>query len=348
MPTVFSNMDIETLKLMDHLSLNKQINDEINRRERIGAKTNLVLAQNELNSINSRLNKATKEQAESPSAQKAAVIQKIQEEKKIAEEELKVAQKRVDDILNIQKEAKEKAKPKELKIVSLRSNIDTLKSEITELKSLVEKEQEENNGWSPNAWLLDAKQHQLSKKEKELKALQGSGVSKKVETKTDKAYWTKQKDDATKALESIASAQKKQMDAGKFKGIDSAVITSYKENIKKLKEAETELKVYDSFSKQDDKAQKLHEEQEKYAILLDKQKLESQRQTEDLENQIAQSRIDAMVSGESKVRAQRELDNQKEIQVLKRQKEDYIRAVIRAEKDKYDAQEELNAKKDKS
>ena len=173
-------------------------------------------------------------------------------------------------------------------------------------------------------------------------------VSKKVETKTDKAYWTKQKDDATKALESIASAQKKQMDAGKFKGIDSAVITSYKENIKKLKEAETELKVYDSFSKQDDKAQKLHEEQEKYAILLDKQKLESQRQTEDLENQIAQSRIDAMVSGESKVRAQRELDNQKEIQVLKRQKEDYIRAVIRAEKDKYDAQEELNAKKDKS
>ena len=67
-----------------------------------------------------------------------------------------------------------------------------------------------------------------------------------------------------------------------------------------------------------------------------------------MENQIAQSRIDAMVSGESKVRAQRELDNQKEIRVLKRQKEDYIRAVIRAEKDKYDSQEELNAKKDKS
>ncbi len=76
MPTVFSNMDIETLKLMDHLSLNKQINNEINRRERIGAKTNLVLAQNKLNSINSRLDKTSKEQAESPSGQKAAVIQK--------------------------------------------------------------------------------------------------------------------------------------------------------------------------------------------------------------------------------------------------------------------------------
>lgn len=77
MPTVFSNMDIETLKLMDHLSLNKQINNEINRRERIGAKTNLVLAQNKLNSINSRLDKTSKEQAESPSGQKAAVIQKF-------------------------------------------------------------------------------------------------------------------------------------------------------------------------------------------------------------------------------------------------------------------------------
>lgn len=203
------------------------------------------------------------------------------------------------------------------------------KNEAAESARLAKEEVEKINE-------IQKKAKEEQKKEEEKAAIQ------------NKAFWTKQKDDATKALESIASAQKKQMDAGKFKGIDSAVITSYKENIKKLKEAETELKVYDSFSKQDDKAQKLHEEQEKYAILLDKQKLESQRQTEDLENQIAQSRIDAMVSGESKVRAQRELDNQKEIQVLKRQKEDYIRAVIRAEKDKYDAQEELNAKKDKS
>ena len=337
MPTVFSNMDIETLKLMDHLSLNKQINDEINRRERIGAKTNLVLAQNELNSINSRLNKATKEQAESPSAQKAAVIQKIQEEKKIAEEELKVAQKRVDDILNIQKEAKEKAKPKELKIVSLRSNIDTLKSEITELKSLVEKEQEENNGWSPNAWLLDAKQHQLSKKEKELKALQGSGVSKKVETKTDKAYWTKQKDDATKALDSIASSQKKLMDAGNFKGIDSAVVKSYKENAKKLKEAEKELEVYDSSSKRDDKGKKLREEQKKYKLLLDKQNREQQRMQEDSANELEQLEINKLKESSEKVLKQRELNHRLELQAIEREAEDKKLKVIQDARSAFDA-----------
>ena len=337
MPTVFSNMDIETLKLMDHLSLNKQINDEINRRERIGAKTNLVLAQNELNSINSRLNKATKEQAESPSAKKAAVIQKIQEEKKIAEEELKVAQKRVDDILNIQKEAKEKAKPKELKIVSLRSNIDTLKSEITELKSLVEKEQEENNGWSPNAWLLDAKQHQLSKKEKELKALQGSGVSKKVETKTDKAYWTKQKDDATKALDSIASSQKKLMDAGNFKGIDSAVVKSYKENAKKLKEAEKELEVYDSSSKRDDKGKKLREEQKKYKLLLDKQNREQQRMQEDSANELEQLEINKLKESSEKVLKQRELNHRLELQAIEREAEDKKLKVIQDARSAFDA-----------
>lgn len=340
MPTVFSNMDIETLKLMDHLSLNKQINDEINRRERIGAKTNLVLAQNELNSINSRFNKATKEQAESPSAQKAAVIQKIQEEKKIAEEELKVAQKRVDDILNIQKEAKEKAKPKELKIVSLRSNIDTLKSEITELKSLVEKEQEENNGWSPNAWLLDAKQHQLSKKEKELKALLPGKSDNKKTTTQDKAFWTKQKDDATKALDSIASAQKKLMDAGNFKGIDSAVVKSYKENAKKLKEAEKELEVYDSSSKQDDKAQKLREEQEKYKLLLDKQGREQQRMKEDSANELEQLEINKLKESSEKVLKQRELNHKLELQAIEREAEGKKLKVIEDARSAFEANPE--------
>ena len=274
MPNIFKNMDIEKLKLMDILSLNKMIAEEVQRRARIGAQTKLIMAQRNYNSIQSLIAEDSKRGTYSGQYDIQLGRAKI---------EVDAAQKVVDNIAKIQKQAKEE-----------------------------------------------------DKKENKKAKIQ------------NKAFWTKQKDDATKALDSIASAQKKLMDAGNFKGIDATVVTAYKENIKKLKEAEKELKVYDSFSKQDDKAQKLHEEQEKYAILLDKQKLESQRQTEDLENQIAQSRIDVMVSGESKVRAQRELDNQKEIQVLKRQKEDYIRAVIRAEKDKYDAQEELNAKKDKS
>ena len=66
-----------------------------------------------------------------------------------------------------------------------------------------------------------------------------------------------------------------------------------------------------------------------------------------MENQAVQSRIDAMADGEAKIIAQRELDNKKEIQALKRQKEDYIRAEIEYQKKIFDEQEELNAKRSK-
>lgn len=138
----------------------------------------------------------------------------------------------------------------------------------------------------------------------------------------NKAFWTKQKDDATKALESIASAQKKQMDAGKFKGIDSAVITSYKENIKKLKEAEKELKVYDSSSKQDDQAHKLREEQEKYKLLLDKQNREQQRMKEDSANELEQLEINKLKESSEKVLRQRKLNHNLELQAIEREAED--------------------------
>ena len=154
-------------------------------------------------------------------------------------------------------------------------------------------------------------------------------VQKKKEAATqNKAFWTKQKDDATKALDSIASAQKKLMDAGNFKGIDATVVTAYKENIKKLKEAEKELKVYDSFSKQDDKAQKLREEQEKYKLLLEKQKFDQERMKEDSANELEQIEINKLKESSEKVLRQRALNHRLELQAIKRETEDKKRKVI--------------------
>lgn len=144
----------------------------------------------------------------------------------------------------------------------------------------------------------------------------------------NKAFWTKQKEDATKALESVASAQKKQMDAGKFKGIDSAVVKSYKENVKKLKEAEKELKVYDSSSKQDDQAHKLREEQEKYKLLLDKQSREQQRMKEDSANELEQLEINKLKESSEKVLRQRKLNHKLELQAIEREADDKKLKVI--------------------
>lgn len=153
----------------------------------------------------------------------------------------------------------------------------------------------------------------------------------------NKAFWTKQKENATKALESIASAQKKQMDAGKFKGIDSAVVKSYKENVKKLKEAEKELKVYDSSSKKDDQAKKLREEQEKYKLLLDKQNREQQRMKEDSANQLEQLEINKLKESSEKVLKQRELNHKLELQAIDREAEDKKLKVIEDARSAFDA-----------
>lgn len=81
--------------------------------------------------------------------------------------------------------------------------------------------------------------------------------------------------------------------------------------------------------------------------LESKYALERRRQAEDLEFQIAQARISAMNDGYQKAKAQRDLDNKKEIQDLQRQKEDAIRAEIDAQKKVFDEQEKLKAKQNK-
>lgn len=86
---------------------------------------------------------------------------------------------------------------------------------------------------------------------------------------------------------------------------------------------------------------------EKILSLETKYAIERQRQQQDLDNQLEQSRIDSLQDGYEKEQAQRELNNKKEIQALERQKEDYIRAYIQGQKEIFDAQEKLKAKQTK-
>ena len=98
---------------------------------------------------------------------------------------------------------------------------------------------------------------------------------------------------------------------------------------------------------QESAAEKLRKEQEKITELERQQSLERQRQQQDLENQAAQAKINAMTDGYEKEKAQRDLNNKIEIQNVKRQKEDYIRAEIQAQKEIFDAKEDLKSKQSK-
>lgn len=122
---------------------------------------------------------------------------------------------------------------------------------------------------------------------------------------------------------------------------------SYQKSSQSLEKLVTVAGLGGKYEDPDKNYNSILDQQKKIANLLDKQAIERRRKEEDLENQAIQSRIDTMTEGEAKIRAQRELDNKKEIQDLERQREDYIRTEIEYQKKLFDAQEELNAKKSK-
>lgn len=245
LPEVFKNMDIEKIKLMDLLSLLKQINKAADRREIVGAKTGVVLAQKEVDKINALI---------AADSKRGTYSGQYEIQLSDAKSKLEAAKKVVADIEKIQTEAnKQKGKD-----------------------------------------------------------------DKKVVIK-NKEFWTNRKKEAETALNSIASSQKKLLDAGKFKGIDDAVVNSYKDNVRKLKEAEKELKVYDSFSKQGSQAQKEAAKQLKQQEQLAEQLLSIRRKNQ-------QDEINLMEDGTEKKLAQIDLDYQKELDAIDKQRKEWEKA----------------------
>lgn len=261
MPEVFSNMDIEKLKLIDILSLNKQIREELNRRERVVAKTNVVLAQKKYDVLSRRY----QESVNAGNMQAAAFDKKRMDEAFI---ELESAKKVVAEIEDIQAKAKK------------------------------------NN---------------------------------KADVVQNKEYWENKKKEAETARNALDVSKNNSEEWNKY--------------TKQIQEAQKQIDKYSSSTKQESATEKLRKQQEgirsqndKISEIERKQAIQRKRQAEDMEMEISQSEIDAMTEGAEKKRMQRELDNRKEIQSLERQKEDMIQAVIQAEKEIFDAQEELKAK----
>ena len=93
--------------------------------------------------------------------------------------------------------------------------------------------------------------------------------------------------------------------------------------------------------KQESAAEKLRKEQEKYKVLLDKQALEQQRSAEDLQMKVDEARIKAMDEGSAKTIAEMELNFEKEMQTIDRQKEDALRKKIEDARTAWDANPEI-------
>lgn len=133
-------------------------------------------------------------------------------------------------------------------------------------------------------------------------------------------YWQQQVQIADVALKQIDSKQKALLDNAVKDpkkdlyglGIDKYIVDSYKQAIKLKTEAEKELKVYDSSSKQENQADKLRKEQER----LNEQLFSLRRKNQ-------QDEINLMEDGTERKLKQIDLDYQRELDAIKKQRKEW-------------------------
>lgn len=170
---------------------------------------------------------------------------------------------------------------------------------------------------------LVAKYAQFS--ENERKTLESIGI-KATETMID---------GSVEAIEAIISvkqqALKKVSDPTEYKRIEA-----------EIRAEQMKLEAITGKSAKSDNS--IMDQQNRIQDLLYKNVLDRIKTEVDLENQVDEARIKAMKDGFEKTEAQREFDNKKELQGIQRQKEEYIRSYTQAQKEIFDAQEELKAR----
>lgn len=330
-PKIFAQYDIETIKLTEILNLKQQIAEEDTRRASEKEKDNYEAA-----------NKAVIEYSNSLSAKQVLGGKVTQQELN----KLKELETYRDQFL-----VKRGKGISEQFISSLKDvDISEFDRYISELENKIKGQGE--NGKIKLQLPIDVK-GSLSDEAiyvvKDIKTLIDTAKSTKQTRIEDEKNKTTYREDLAIAKADWEKAKKGYEALLKDQKATSEQVKNARDDMQAKEKAYKDLGgVTSSFStKQDKQTDNLRQEQEKYKLLVSKQELERIRTSEDLENQVSQSKIDAMSSGFEKEQAQRELNNKKEIQSLQRQKEDYIRTYVQAQKELFDTWEELNAKQKK-
>lgn len=166
---------------------------------------------------------------------------------------------------------------------------------------------------------------------KDIKTLIDTAKSVKQTRIDSEKNKTTYKQDYEKAKKDWDDAKKKLSEIEK----DKSKFTS-KQYEEAKKRAETTEKAYknlggitgSSLTKQDNQTEKLRKQTNKYNALLDKQSLEQQRSAEDLQMEVDEARIKAMDEGSAKTIAEMELNFEKEMQAIDRQKKDALRKKV--------------------
>lgn len=321
-PKIFEQYDIEKLKLEDILKLKQKINEEDSRRSVQGRRDDYnALKQTIANQrrylqlfdnldLRKNMSDSDKEIWKMFSGNQSYVQVREQMEKN--SELLKKYQK---DMLDDN-------------ISAYKSNLKNYSKEKLEAElKLAQSSASKRNGFVVNGMMVKG-----GDLESVISSINGALAKKKSPTTYKEDYEKAKKDweDAKKKLSEI------EKDKSKF-------TSKQYEEAKKRKE--TTEKAYkdlggitgNALSKQENQAEKLRKEQEKLRALQEKQSKDAIRQVKDLELEATQSKINAMDEGSEKTITQMRLDHEKEIETLKRNREDYLQKKIDAERSLFES-----------
>jgi tape measure domain-containing protein len=312
-PKIFEQYDIEKLKLEDILKLKQKINEEDSRRSVQGRRDDYnALKQTIVNQrrylqlfdnsdLRKNMSDSDKEIWKLFSGNQSYVQVREQMEKN--SELLKKYQK---DMLDDN-------------ISAYKSNLKNYSKEKLEAElKLAQSSASKRNGFVVNGMMVKG-----GDLESVISSINGALAKKKSPTTYKQDYEKAKKDwdDAKKKLSEI------EKDKSKF---------TSKQYEEAKKRAETTEKAYknlggitgSSLTKQDNQTEKLRKQTDKYNALLDKQSLEQQRSAEDLQMEVDEARIKAMDEGSAKIIAEMELNFEKEMQAIDRQKKDALRKKV--------------------
>ena len=312
-PKIFEQYDIEKLKLEDILKLKQKINEEDSRRSVQGRRDDYnALKQTIANQrrylqlfdnsdLRKNMSDSDKEIWKLFSGNQSYVQVREQMEKN--SELLKKYQK---DMLDDN-------------ISAYKSNLKNYSKEKLEAElKLAQSSASKRNGFVVNGMMVKG-----GDLESIISSINGALAKKKSPTTYKQDYEKAKKDwdDAKKKLSEI------EKDKSKFTS------KQYEEAKKRVETTEKAYKnlggiTGSSLTKQDNQTEKLRKQTDKYNALLDKQSLEQQRSAEDLQMEVDEARIKAMDEGSAKTIAEMELNFEKEMQAIDRQKKDALRKKV--------------------
>lgn len=321
-PKIFEQYDIEKLKLENILKLKQKINEEDSRRSVQGRR-------DDYNALNQTIANQRRylQLFDNPDLRKNmsdsdAEIWKMFSGNQSYVQVREQMEKNSELLKKYQKDMLDD------NISAYKSNLKNYSKEKLEAElKLAQSSASKRNGFVVNGMMVKG-----GDLESVISSINGALAKKKSPT-TYKQDYEKAKKDWDDAKKKLSEVEK---DKSKFTS------KQYEEAKKRVETTEKAYKnlggiTGSSLTKQDNQTEKLRKQTDKYNALLDKQSLEQQRSAEDLQMEVDEARIKAMDEGSAKTIAEMELNFEKEMQAIDRQKEDALRKKIEDARTAWDA-----------